>query len=529
MTPSETIKRLFSFVILVLLLLVGVGSLRQWHDRQSVFSGLPASWQRFLGQGDDVRRRPEKYTLAEGPRVNVNDVDVLAAMSRQRITLAKAVVPSVVSIISSKTVQSPSYLNDPLFQFFHRGRLHGGRPGMLGSGVIVSQEGHIVTNNHVIDQMDDIEIELNDGRRKRATLIGTDPDSDVAVLKIEADHLTPLPFGDSEKVEVGETVMAVGDPYGYEESVTQGIISAKGRSGSDTISDLFQIDAAINPGNSGGPLINVRGELIGLNEEIISQTGGWSGVGFAIPSDTVRRTMDGILKTGRVIYGYLGVLRSPRSDAMSELGGARPVESNGALVYDVVVGSPADKAAIEPGDVIQAFNHKEVHSFQDLRRDVSQVDIDASVPIELVRGGKTLTVTVRLGEKPPEGQLAQSSRRQQHAPADEAMPFGTGRNGASAEGSGFASGVVVTELTPQTVQKLNLPADQQGVLITRVNPDSPAANALRVGDVIEQIQQEPIGNVFDFQRVVRQSPSDEPVTVAIRRARIRIMVAIDPG
>ncbi len=521
-------KRFFSFVLLVLLLLFAVGSLRQWHDRQPVFSGLPESWQRFLGQGDHAHRRPEKYTLADGPRVNINDVDVLAAMSRQRITLAKAVVPSVVSIISSKTVPQTSYLNDPLFQFFHRGRLHGGRPGMLGSGVIVSQEGHIVTNNHVIDQMDDIEIELNDGRRKRATLIGTDPDSDVAVLKIEADNLTPLPFGDSEKVEVGETVMAVGDPYGYEESVTQGIISAKGRSGSDTISDLFQIDAAINPGNSGGPLINVRGELIGLNEEIISQTGGWSGVGFAIPSDTVRRTMDGILKTGRVIYGYLGVLRSPRSDALAELG-ARP-ETNGALVYDVVVGSPADKAAILPGDVIQAFNHKEVHSFQDLRRDVSQVDINDAVPIELVRGGKPLTVTVRLGEKPPDGQLAQLSRRQQHAPAEQAAPFGTGRTGAaSAEGSGFASGVVVAELTPQTVQELHLPSDQQGVLITRVNPDSPAANALRVGDVIEQIQQEPIGSVFDFQRVVRQSPSDEPVTVAIRRARIRIMVAIDPG
>jgi serine protease Do len=521
-------KRFFSFVLLVFLLLVAVGSLRKWHDRELDIFGFPSALERLFGHGDNLHRRPEKYTLADGPRVSLNDVDVLAAMSRQRVTLAKAVVPSVVSIISSKTVAPSAYSNDPIFQFFHRGRLHGGRPGMLGSGVIVSKEGHIVTNNHVIDQMDDIEIELSDGRRKQATLIGTDPDSDVAVLKIEANDLTPLPFGDSEKVEVGETVMAVGDPYGYEESVTQGIISAKGRAGSDTLSDLFQIDAAINPGNSGGPLINVRGELIGLNEEIISQSGGWQGVGFAIPSDTVRRTMDGILKTGRVIYGYLGVLRSPRSDAMAELG-ARP-ESNGALVYDVVVGSPADKAAIRPGDVIQAFNHKEVHNFQDLRRDVSQVDIDATVPIELLRGGKTQTVTVRLGEKPPEAQLAQLSRRHPQAPpADAVTPFGTPRGGASAEGSGFASGVVVTELTPQTVQTLNLPSDQQGVLITRVNPDSPAANALRVGDVIEQIQQEPIGSVFDFQRVVRQSPSDEPVTVAIRRARTRIMVAIDPG
>jgi serine protease Do len=521
-------KRFLSFVFLVLLLLLAVDSLRQWHNRQPVVFSLPGPLAELFGQGDSGHRRPEKYTLAEGPRVNPNDVDVLAAMSRQRITLAKAVVPSVVSIISSKTVQVPSYMNDPLFQLFHRGRMHGPPSGFIGSGVIVSKEGHIVTNNHVIDQMDDIEVELNDGRHKKATLIGANSDNDVAVLRIEADNLTPLPFGDSAKVEVGETVMAVGNPYGYEESVTQGIISAKGRSSSETLSDLFQIDAAINPGNSGGPLINVRGELIGLNEAIYSQSGGWQGVGFAIPSDTVRRTMDSILRTGRVIYGYLGVLASPRTDAMAELG--PPADDQGALVYDVVAGSPADKAAILPGDIIQKFNHRDVRDFQDLRRAVSQVEIDATVPIELLRGGKPMTVTARVSEKPPDTQLAQVFRpRQRAAPGNPGAPSIVPRSGGPGYGRGFASGLVVTELTPQTLRKLDLPANEQGVLVTRVSPDSPAADALQVGDVIEQIEQEPVAGLADFDKIVRQSPIEDPVTVSILRDRVRMMVAINPG
>jgi serine protease Do len=517
-------RRFFSFMLLVLLLLLAVDTLRKWHDR-TIGLDLRSSFAAFFGAGDAQHRRPEKYTLAEGPRVSASDVDVLAAMSRERITLAKAVVPSVVSIITTKVVPAPAYSNDPVFQFFHRGRLHGqpreGSQHELGSGVIVSKEGHIVTNNHVIDQMDEIEVELADGRRKKATLIGADANTDVAVLKIDADGLTPLPFGDSNTVEVGETVMAVGNPYGYEESVTQGIISAKGRSGSDTLNDLFQIDAELNPGNSGGPLINVRGELIGLNEAIYSQTGGWQGVGFAIPSDTVRRTMDSILKTGRVIYGYLGVLASPKANAMASLGA--PPSEDGALVSDVVTGSPADAAAIQPGDVIRKFNHEDVHNFQDLRRWVSRVDINAQVPVELVRGGKEMTLNVRVGEKPPDAQLAQVFRRRSREPLDPDA------SGNAVAGSNFASGLMVTEVTAQTLRKLNLPADEHGVLVTRVNPDSPAADALEVGDVIERVGGEPIHSLSDFERAVRQIPANDPVNVAIIRHQTRFRVAIDPG
>lgn len=528
-------KRFFSFMLFVLLLLLAVASLREWHNRQPDAFNLPSSIQDLFSSRESEHRRPEKYTLADGPRVDPKDVNVLAAMSRQRILLARAVIPSVVSIITSKTVQMPDYMNDPIFQFFHQGRMHRSPNGAvqhaLGSGVIVTKEGHIVTNNHVIDQMDDIQVELSDGKRKKATLVGTDSDTDIAVLKIDADaDVTPLPFGDSDKVEVGETVMAVGNPYGFEESVTQGIISAKGRPGSEMLSDLFQIDAAINPGNSGGPLINVEGELIGVNEAIYSQSGSWQGLGFAIPAATVRRTMDSILKNGRVISGYLGVLESPRANAAAQLGGS--ADEEGALVYDVVAGSPADKASIQPGDVIQKFNHRDVHDFQDLRRSVSQVDIDASVPIELMRGGKTMTVTARVGERPPpDAQVAQLLRkRQQPGPgASGGGPATPPATASSAEGSGLAAGVTVAELTPPTLRRLNLPRAQHGVLVTGIDENSPAAGVLQPGDVIEEINQESVTNLLDFSRLTRQAATDGPVVLSIVRDRARNLVVINPS
>ena len=337
-------KRFFNFLLFVSLLAIAVGSLQTWKDRRyGRNSGWANPFLKLIGSAGG-QRQPEKYTLATGPSIDLKDVNVLAAMSRERVTLARAVVPSVVSIVTSRTVEQPDYQREPFYQFFHGKQMQGHTrtATQLGSGAIVSKEGHIVTNNHVIEGMDEIAVKLSDGRERTARLIGTDTDTDVAVLKIDADHLVPLPFGDSDQVEVGETVMAVGNPYGWEESVTQGIISAKGRRGSENVSDLFQIDAAINPGNSGGPLVNVRGELIGLNEAIFSRSGGWQGVGFAIPSGAVRRVVDGILKTGRVIHSYLGV-----RGAMLE----GPV-----LVDSVEHGSPADRASIQPGDVIQKFN-----------------------------------------------------------------------------------------------------------------------------------------------------------------------------
>ena len=401
-------KRFFSFLLFLLTLAVAVASTQMWMDRRQ---GVRFHWEQVVRDfvnGTPGYRRPEKYTVASAPIINVKEVNVLAAMSQQRVALARAVLPSVVSVTTSKVVPMPDAEGDP-FAFFHRNLPRGGMAmqRQLSSGAVVSKEGHIVTNNHVIEGMEQIEVELNDGRRRPARLVGRDVETDIAILKIDAGDLQPLPLGDSDAVEVGETIMAVGNPYGLEESVSQGIIAAKGRRGSENTSDLFQTDAQINPGNSGGPLINVRGELIGINEAIYSETGHWEGVGFAIPSATVRRSMDAILKLGRVMHGYLGIQQRPLDRETSQAQGMGGDTTRGVVVDSVVPGSPADKATIRPGDVIEKFNGKAVRGFDDLKRGVSEVDVDASVPVEVLRNGKAFAVTARIAEKPAAEQLTQ--------------------------------------------------------------------------------------------------------------------------
>ncbi len=391
-------KRFFSFLLFVLVLSAAVGALQIWKAGHGG-APLPGRLGRFFGTPDETTHRPEKYTVAAGPRIDLKDVDVLAAMSAQRVLLARQVIPSVVSITTTKL------MNDPMFRFFHQGTRAAGRTQKaLGSGVIVSREGHIITNNHVIEGMDEIAVELSDGRVKKAQLIGADPTTDLAVLKIDASDVQPLPFGDSEGVEVGESVMAVGNPYGLEESVSQGIISAKGRS-NETLRDLFQTDAAINPGNSGGPLVNIRGELIGINEAIFSETGLGQGVGFAISSATVRRTLDEILKTGRAVHGYLGVnLQALAPEAAQEFG---LPDNQGALVTAVMPDSPAARAQLRRGDFIRKFNGRAISDVQDLRRSVVSVPVDSTVSLELLRSGHALTVEAKISERPPEAQLSQ--------------------------------------------------------------------------------------------------------------------------
>ena len=430
-------KRLFNFLLFVALLCIAVGSLQLWKERREGSTGRLTSVLHDVLAGKPISRHPEKYTLADGPRIDLKDVNVLAAMSRQRIALAQAVVPSVVSVTTSKTVAVPEFQDDPFYQFFHRNLKPGSRERtqtQLGSGAIVSKEGHIVTNNHVIEGMDEIEVELSDGRKRAARLIGTDADTDIAVLKIDEKDLVPLPFGNSDAVEVGETVMAIGNPYGLEESVTQGIISAKNRPGNDNGSELFQIDAAINPGNSGGPLVNVRGELIGINEAIFSRSGGWQGVGFAIPAAAVRRTMDGILRVGRMVHGYLGVYRAPAAGP-------------GVLVDRVESGSPAEKAAIRSGDTIRKFNGRTVNDFDDLHRLVAEVDVDTTVPVELTRDGQSVSVQARIAERPAQqAKLSQAPRLPPgHPPVG---PFGGGNSLVPAAG-GLLGAVQVRELARQ--------------------------------------------------------------------------------
>jgi serine protease Do len=262
--------------------------------------------------------------------------------------------------------------------------------------VIVTNEGHIITNNHVVEQVDEIEVQLSDGRTRKARLVGADSELDLAVLKMEEPGVKPLKLGDSDAMQAGDFVLAVGNPFGFEETVTDGIISSKGRPNRvDGFSDLLQTNAAINPGNSGGPLINLRGEVIGINTAIISRSGGSQGIGFAIPSNTVRMALESLLKQGRIIRGYLGIeAAAPRP------GQSSANDNSGVIVAAVVPNSPASEASIQRGDLIQKFDGHEVRNILELRRLVSQVELDKKVEVQVTRNGKPVTLSATIKEQP---------------------------------------------------------------------------------------------------------------------------------
>src|SRR6185295_12965096 len=334
--------------------------------------------------------------------INPKQIASLDALNRERRELVNSVVPSVVSVKTSKKISVRRQMQlDPFEFFFPNSRRGGGSrdeslvQNSLGSGVIVTQEGHIITNNHVVDQVDEIEVQLADGRTKKARLVGADAEVDLAVLKIDEPGVKPLKLADSDTVQAGDFVLAIGNPFGFEETVTDGIISSKGRPNrADAFGDLLQTNAAINPGNSGGPLINLRGEVVGINTAIISRSGGSQGIGFAIPSNTVRLALESLLKQGRIIRGYLGIQSRPVSPN-------QPTDSTeGVIVDDVVPGSPAADARIEKGDVIRKFDGREVKNIAQLRSLVSQVELNKKVDLEVLRSGKPMKVTAEIKEQP---------------------------------------------------------------------------------------------------------------------------------
>ena len=358
-------------------------------------------WQRL--NNNDIpngRRVAEQYTPAEGPRIDPKDVQVLAALDAEYARLTQAVVPSVVSITSKRTLR-----NQPpnLFDILRRQRRTQPTQTSLGSGVIVSREGHILTNHHVIANMDTIQVQLPDGRDEEATLIGSDEQTDIAVLKINADKIVPLPLGDSDQVRVGQMVFAVGNPFGLQETVTQGIISAKGRRAMrDSGMEFLQTDAAVNQGNSGGPLLNLRGEIIGINSAIFSTSddGNWLGISFAIPSNVARRALESVLKTGRIVRGYLGVSMADLNPEIAQQLGMKVTE--GILITGVMAGSPAEKAGIKIRDVVRTFNGRRVSDALALISRVGETDIGGRVEVGILRDGKEMTITAQIEEAPPE-------------------------------------------------------------------------------------------------------------------------------
>ena len=336
------------------------------------------------------------FTPADKPRLDPKDLQILTALDEEYTRLADAVVPSVVSITSSNPRQNNP--TNALELFLNGGRSRAQRFS-LGSGVIVSKEGHILTNNHVIQGMTTIAVQLTDGREVPARFVGADPSTDIAVLQINVPNLTPLLLADSENVRVGQVVFAIGNPFGLQETVTQGIISARGRRAmSDSDVEFLQTDAAVNEGNSGGPLLNLRGEIVGINTAIFSKTGGNIGISFAVPSNTARRTLESVLTTGRAVRGYLGVvLQAMSPELAAQLGATDP---RGAIVVDIAPGSPAEAAGLQPGDIIRKIGSRNILTLPDVRSRVAELKVGAKAEIIVERNGSSVSVSATIAEAP---------------------------------------------------------------------------------------------------------------------------------
>jgi serine protease Do len=404
--------------------------------------------------------------------------------------VAERVVPSVVSISATRMVRTQS--RNPFFrEFFGQPGMGGGPGGMpeeqeqeqqgLGSGVVVTRDGVVLTNNHVVEQAEDIRVTLSDGRKFDAEVVGTDPQSDLAVVRIQGKvpaGLQPLEFGDSAALRLGDVVLAVGNPFGVGQTVTMGIVSAKGRSSMGIVDyeDFIQTDAAINPGNSGGALVNLRGELVGINTAILSRSGGYQGIGFAIPTSMARPIMGSLLSDGKVARGWLGVaIQSIDSDlaAAMKLDGAQ-----GVLISDVTPGSPAAKVGLRRGDVILTLDGKPMTDSSQLRNHVAAKEPGSKVALDILRDGKTRRLEVGLGTLP-----------NSHVARAESELGG--------KSDGLLAGVKVANMTPQLRMRFNVPDEvQSGVLVTQVSPGSRAQRVgLRPGDVIVEFDRKPVDAV----------------------------------
>jgi serine protease Do len=432
-------------------------------------------------------------------------------------------LPAVVNIASTKIVKPqqgggnmPDFFNDPMFrQFFGNPGPQGGPPRPqrefgLGSGVIVDANGYILTNNHVVAEASDVEVYTQERKKYKAKVIGTDPLTDVAVIKIEATGLPTLTLGDSKGLKVGDIVFAIGQPFGIGETATMGIVSATGRGLGQAIEryeDFIQTDAAINPGNSGGALIDLRGNLIGINTAILSGggEGGNEGIGFAIPINMARNVMDQIVEHGKVIRGYLGVSIQDVDPDMAKAFGLP--HGGGALIGDVSPETPAAKAGLQHGDIVQELNGQTVNGADDLSVRVSQMAPGSVAHLKIFRSGEPKEIDVTLGEY-PEKPVAKAEQ-------GEAAPAGL-------------KGMQVQNLTPEIARQLQLPAGTTGVVIASVDPSSSAAEAgLQRGDIIQEVNRKPVRNVEQYREALAGA-DNQSVLLLINRAGTTHYLIVQP-
>ncbi len=457
------------------------------------------------------------------------DINSLEQLNKAYERIAQAVTPGIVNIQTTATVkvsQSP-FMMDPFFRQFFGDQMpgFGGAPRnqvehALGSGIIISPDGYILTNNHVIAKASDIKVMLSDKREFKGKVVGADPQTDIAVIKIDGSSLPTVPIGDSAALHVGDTVMAFGNPFGLNFTVTRGTVSALGRSqlgiegrnSGGGFENFIQTDAAINPGNSGGALVNVRGQVIGVNTAILSGNSGpggegsFMGVGFAIPSNMAKHVMEDLVKTGKVSRGYLGAtVGVVTQDLAQEF---KIPDTAGAFVQDVAPGGPAEKAGLKAGDVVRKFNGQTVDDHTSLTDMVAESSPGSTATLDIIRNGQPMTIKVTLAERP--ANLAVIAGGPTKAPEEGAL-----------------RGVQVQNLTPEVRQELDLPGGVQGVVVTQVDRNAPAAQALTQGDVIQSVNRQPVHNATEFNKLAAEAKGRTLLRV-VRQGQ-GLFVVITPG
>jgi Do/DeqQ family serine protease len=442
--------------------------------------------------------------------------------------VVEVAAPAVVTIrTSGKTRVSPTGFDgqepDDLFRRFFGDQFPGRgqrmprapRQRALGSGVIVTTDGYILTNNHVVENADEIKVDLTDERTLTAKLVGTDKPSDLALLKVNAGDLHPIAIGNSDAVKVGDVVLALGNPLGVGQTVTMGIISAKGRStgvGDGGYEDFLQTDAPINHGNSGGALVNTRGELVGINSQILSSNDGNIGIGFAIPSNMAKNVMEQLRTKGKVTRSQLGVTVQPVTSDLAESLGLK--NAQGVIVSSVAPGSAAERAGVKRGDVIEQFNGQRVHDTNTLRNRVAEAGPGRTAELVIVRDGSEKKLSVTLDEANP----------------DKLARRGADRDDSSADNDDKAAlGIAVSPITPELRDRTRIPKDAHGLLVEGVNPDGRAALAgIQPGDVIEEVNRQPVKTVDELRAALRQS-ADRPTLLLINRQGNDLFVTVRPS
>jgi len=452
---------------------------------------------------------------AAGKAISPESKKFLGSLSNALAEVAEAVRPAVVNISTTTTIPAEAnpfgdMFNDPFFrrffgdQFSPPGLNRKQKTSALGSGVIVSDTGYILTSSHVVKGADDIKVVLYDKREFNGKIVGADPKTDLAVVKIDAKDLPTVAMGSSSTLKAGDVVLAIGNPFGLNQTITMGIVSAVGRSnlGLADFVDFIQTDAAINPGNSGGALVNTNGELIGINTAIFSTSGGYMGIGFAVPSDMATSIMNSIIKSGKVIRGWLGVSTQPLTPELAQT--FKIKDQKGALVSGIIANSPADKAGLKRGDLIIGLDGKPVADPVSLRNMVASLSPGTKIELKIIRETAELSLSVTLAE------------------LNEKSPV------KRTEYKNSLKGVTIQELTASLREKLSIPENLNGVVVTDISPDSPVMGVLQVNDVIQEVNRQNIQSAQDYDQAVTKVGEKDGMLLLIYRQGGSVYITIKP-